>query len=80
MSFDQRYVERMKRSGELFASASKIVPGGAGSSARTVKFGWKPYPPFISSGTGSRITDVDGNEYVDYLLGLGPMILGPGTR
>ena len=76
MSFDQRYAERTKRSGELFASASKIVPGGAGSSARTVKFGWKPYPPFIASGTGSRMTDVDGNEYVDYLLGLGPMILG----
>ena len=76
MSFDQRYAERTKRSGELFASASRIVPGGAGSSARTVKFGWKPYPPFVASGTGSRITDVDGNEYVDYLLGLGPMILG----
>ncbi len=41
-----------------------------------MKFGWKPYPPFIARGEGSRIWDVDGNEYVDYLLGLGPMILG----
>jgi len=76
VNFDQRYAERTKRSAELFADASKIVPGGAGSSARTVKFGWKPYPPFIAGGTGARITDVDGNSYVDYLLGLGPMILG----
>jgi glutamate-1-semialdehyde 2,1-aminomutase len=76
MSFDQRYSERTKRSGALFASASKVVPGGAGSTARTVKVGWKPYPPFIASGSGPRITDVDGNEYLDYLLGLGPMILG----
>ena len=75
MNFDQRYAERTKRSAELFADASKIVPG-SGSSARTVKFGWKPYPPFIAGGTGARITDVDGNSYVDYLLGLGPMILG----
>ena len=75
-NFDQRYAERTRRSAELFADASKIVPGGAGSSARTAKFGWKPYPPFIAGGAGARITDVDGNSYVDYLLGLGPMILG----
>ena len=76
MSFDERYGAQTPKSGELFARASRVIPGGAGSSARTVKFGWKPYPPFIAGGTGSRITDVDGNEYVDYLLGLGPMILG----
>ena len=76
MSFDERYGAHTPKSGELFARASRVIPGGAGSSARTVKFGWQPYPPFIASGTGSRITDVDGNEFVDYLLGLGPMILG----
>ncbi|MGH2859575.1 MAG: aspartate aminotransferase family protein [Solirubrobacteraceae bacterium] len=73
---DAGYAQRMRRSGELFARAREIIPGGAGSSARTVKFGWKPYPPFIAEGNGSRISDVDGHEYVDYLLGLGPMILG----
>lgn len=76
MSFNERYSAWAKRSGELFERASTVVPGGAGSSARTVKFGWKPYPPFMASGTGSRVRDVDGHEYVDYLLGLGPMILG----
>jgi glutamate-1-semialdehyde 2,1-aminomutase len=52
------------------------VPGGAGSTARLPRNGWNPYPLFLSHGEGSRVTDVDGNEYVDYLLGLGPMILG----
>ena len=75
-SFDERYRLWAGRSGELFAEASRYIPGGAGSSARTVKFGWKPYPPFMAEGTGSRLRDVDGHEYVDYLLGLGPMILG----
>jgi glutamate-1-semialdehyde 2,1-aminomutase len=76
MGFDEEYEHRLSRSHELFKRASAVIPGGAGSSARTVKFGWKPYPPFISDGSGSRLRDVDGHEYVDYLLGLGPMILG----
>jgi glutamate-1-semialdehyde 2,1-aminomutase len=75
--FDQYYSsEWAPRSGELFRRASTVIPGGAGSSARTTKFGWKPYPPFIAEGRGSRLRDVDGHEYIDYLLGLGPMILG----
>ncbi len=76
MTFDQRYQACAQRSGELFGAASRYIPGGAGSSARTVKFGWQPYPPFLAQGSGSRVRDVDGHEYVDYLLGLGPMILG----
>ncbi len=76
MGFDEEYAARLSHSLELFERASAVIPGGAGSSARTVKFGWEPYPPFIAEGSGSRMRDVDGNEYIDYLLGLGPMILG----
>ena len=76
MTFDQRYQAWARRSGELFGVASRYIPGGAGSSARTAKFGWQPYPPFLAQGSGSRVRDVDGQEYVDCLLGLGPMILG----
>jgi glutamate-1-semialdehyde 2,1-aminomutase len=76
MTFDERYASWAPRSLELFRCASEIIPGGAGSSARTAKFGWMPYPPFMAHGAGSRITDADGHEYIDYLLGLGPMILG----
>jgi glutamate-1-semialdehyde 2,1-aminomutase len=74
--FDQAFRKMTPRSHELFDAASAIIPGGAGSSARTVKFGWKPYPPYMAQGSGARLRDVDGNEYLDYLLGLGPMILG----
>ncbi len=76
MSFDDRYRRWAPRSADLFQQAGRYIPGGAGSSARTVKFGWSPYPPFITEGTGARLRDVDGHSYTDYLLGLGPMILG----
>ncbi len=64
------------RSEDLFALAAQVLPGGVGSSARSIRAGWEPYPPFIASGTGSKVTDVDGNTYVDYLMGLGPLVLG----
>jgi hypothetical protein len=44
MDFQTEYPRHAARSGELFREASEIIPGGAGSSARTVKFGWEPYP------------------------------------
>jgi len=76
VAFEERYQSWAPRSLELFERASECIPGGAGSSARTAKFGWKPYPPFVAHGSGSRLRDVDGHEYIDFLLGLGPMILG----
>jgi glutamate-1-semialdehyde 2,1-aminomutase len=60
----------------MFERASRVLPGGVGSSARAVRAGWKPYPPFVAHAEGSHVTDADGNVYVDYLLGLGPMLLG----
>jgi glutamate-1-semialdehyde 2,1-aminomutase len=64
------------RSAGLFDAACKLIPGGVNSTARATWSGWNPYPLFVKHGTGSRLTDVDGNEYIDYLLGLGPMIFG----
>lgn len=64
------------RSGQLFAAACKPIPGGVNSTARATWSGWNPYPLFIDHGKGSHLTDVDGNTYIDYLLGLGPMLLG----
>ncbi|MFY9933366.1 MAG: hypothetical protein WAK82_35710, partial [Streptosporangiaceae bacterium] len=57
-TFDDRYRSWGRRSGELFEVASRYIPAGAGSSARTRKFGWEPYPPFMASGSGSRLRDV----------------------
>lgn len=63
-------------SAKLFARAQELIASGVNSTARAPRSGWSPYPLFIESGRGSRIVDVDGNEYIDYLLGLGPMLLG----
>ncbi len=64
------------RSAKSFDAACKLIPGGVNSTARATWAGWNPYPLFVKDGKGSRLTDVDGNEYIDYLLGLGPMIFG----
>ncbi|MGZ4129556.1 MAG: aspartate aminotransferase family protein, partial [Actinomycetota bacterium] len=72
---DEPFLARTPRSAELFELASRSLPGGVGSTARSRKVGWTPYPPAIDHGEGSAVWDVDGNRYVDYLLGLGPMLL-----
>jgi glutamate-1-semialdehyde 2,1-aminomutase len=46
------------------------------STARASFSGWTPHPIFAENGKGSKLTDVDGNIYIDYLLGLGPVIFG----
>jgi glutamate-1-semialdehyde 2,1-aminomutase len=59
-------------SAELFRRAQKLFPRGVNSPVRF----YEPYPIYIKSGRGSKITDVDGKEYVDYVLAYGPLILG----
>ncbi len=64
-----------KRSEELFESALKLIPGGVNSPVRAFgAVGGKP--PFIQRAQGSKIYDVDGNEYIDYVGSWGPMVLG----
>jgi glutamate-1-semialdehyde 2,1-aminomutase len=63
-------------SARLFAQAQEVIASGVNSTARTPRSGWSPYPLFVDHGKGSRLFDVDGNEFIDYLLGLGPMLLG----
>ncbi|MBV9588859.1 MAG: aminotransferase class III-fold pyridoxal phosphate-dependent enzyme, partial [Hyphomicrobiales bacterium] len=67
---------RYAKSRELFAEAKKLIPGGVNSTARATWSGWEPHPLFIDHGEGAHVVDVDGNRYIDYLLGLGPMLLG----
>lgn len=67
---------RSARSAELFKRACRPIPGGVNSTARATWSGWDPYPLFVERGDGAYLYDVDGNAYLDYLLGLGPMILG----
>jgi glutamate-1-semialdehyde 2,1-aminomutase len=59
----------------LFEKAKKIIPGGVNSPVRA--FGAvQATPIFIREAQGSRVIDVDGNEYVDYIMSWGPMMLG----
>ena len=60
------------RSRALLEKARQSLAGGVSSPFRA-KF---PVPLYLSGGRGARLTDVDGNEYIDYVLAWGPMILG----
>ncbi len=68
-------MSRYKVSDELFEKALQAIPGGVNSPVRAFKNVGKN-PLFIKNGSGSRITDVDGNEYIDYVCSWGPLILG----
>jgi glutamate-1-semialdehyde 2,1-aminomutase len=61
------------RSQALFETARTVIPGGVTSSIRT---GARPHPLYFERGDGQFLWDVDGNRYVDYVLGYGPLILG----
>ena len=64
-----------ERSIAAFERARQVIPGGVNSPVRAFRsVGGQPV--VIASGAGSRIRDVDGNEYVDYVLSWGPLILG----
>ncbi|MGO9972762.1 MAG: glutamate-1-semialdehyde 2,1-aminomutase [Solirubrobacteraceae bacterium] len=63
------------RSSELYRRALRLLPGGVNSPVRAMgSIGRDPI--FIASGAGSRLIDVDGNEYVDWVCSWGPLVLG----
>lgn len=64
------------RSMQLFEEALTLVPGGVLGARKPGDFIQGEYPIFMDHGKGGRITDVDGNEFIDFLAGYGPMILG----
>jgi glutamate-1-semialdehyde 2,1-aminomutase len=65
----------MSKSEQLFNRALQVIPGGVNSPVRAFRaVGGKPR--FIQRGNGSRIWDVDGNEYIDYIGSWGPLIFG----
>lgn len=63
------------KSQELFRKALQLMPGGVNSPVRAFRaVGGEPI--FFASGKGSRMTDVDGRSYIDYVGSWGPLILG----
>lgn len=64
-----------RRSEEFYREACKYLPGGVNSPVRAFKaVGGTPF--FVAKGKGSRLWDVDGKEYIDYVASWGPLILG----
>ncbi|XP_020591007.1 glutamate-1-semialdehyde 2,1-aminomutase, chloroplastic-like [Phalaenopsis equestris] len=65
----------LQKSEEIFEAAKELMPGGVNSPVRAFKsVGGQPI--VFDSAKGSRVCDVDGNEYIDYVLSWGPAIIG----
>jgi len=61
-----------EHSRDLYDRALSVMPGGVNSSVRAVR----PYPFFVERGDGGHVVDADGNRYIDYVMGYGPLLLG----
>ncbi|GEN51901.1 glutamate-1-semialdehyde 2,1-aminomutase [Halobacillus faecis] len=63
------------RSKQAYTKAVELMPGGVNSPVRAFK-SVQMDPIFMEKGAGSKLYDLDGNEYIDYVLSFGPLILG----
>jgi glutamate-1-semialdehyde 2,1-aminomutase len=61
-----------ERSRELYDRALSVLPGGVNSPVRAVR----PHPFFVERGDDAHVIDADGNKYIDYVMGYGPLLLG----
>ena len=68
----ENYTRRTRSSGALYERAVHSMPFGVTSSFQA----GDPYPIYLRSGAGSKVTDVDGNEYIDFHNGFGTMVVG----
>jgi glutamate-1-semialdehyde 2,1-aminomutase len=70
----ERYCAGRGESERMWRRARGVLPGGVSGAAKY----YAPFPVFLASAHGAHATDVDGNEYIDLLMGAGPMLLGHG--
>ncbi|MEF8812397.1 MAG: glutamate-1-semialdehyde 2,1-aminomutase [Halovenus sp.] len=61
-----------EQSRSLYDRALSVLPGGVNSSVRAIQ----PYPFFVERGDGGHVIDADGNRYLDFVMGYGPLLLG----
>jgi len=66
------YQNRTPRSKAMWEKARKVMPMGTASNSRM----YEPYPIYIDHAEGSRVWDIDGNEYIDHNLSFGATIVG----
>jgi len=70
--FEKQYFSRTQKSQALYESARQYLPGGVAGNGKFLT----PYPIYVEDARGSKCRDIDGNEYVDLLMGAGIHILG----
>jgi glutamate-1-semialdehyde 2,1-aminomutase len=68
----EEYERRTQKGREAWERAAKVIPGGVGSAIQFKP----PYPLYIGDSKGSRVWDLDGNEYIDYSLCYAAMVAG----
>ncbi len=66
----------ISKSLELYEEAITLIPGGVLGARKPGDFINGEYPIFLDTGKGARLVDIDGNEFIDFLCGYGPIILG----
>ena len=64
-----------RKTWELYERAKVIMPGGASSHGQCYPV-FDPYPLAFERGKGTKVWDIDGNEYIDFIMAMGPLILG----
>lgn len=69
---EAHYRQRTTRSADLWNQSTRVFPEGISGAAKY----YAPHPVFVDTGSGGHVTDVDGNDYVDLLMGAGSSILG----
>ncbi|BDB99407.1 aspartate aminotransferase family protein [Saccharolobus caldissimus] len=72
MTIIDNYRKYTSRSLSLYREARSVMPYGVSSNYRY----WEPYPIYLVKGKGSRVWDVDGNEYIDFNMGFGVLEVG----
>ena len=68
----EEFIKKTPTSKQIYEEARNHLPGGIGGCAKFIK----PHPIYLKSAHGSKAIDVDGNEYIDVLMGGGPLVLG----
>ena len=68
--------KKFAQSGVALEVGKRYIPGGVIGTRRPENFVPEAYPLYVRDGKGSHFFDIDGNEYIDYLAGFGPVILG----
>lgn len=70
----EEYVKKTPKSLGFSKASKQVMPGGV---TANIKF-FEPYPVIMKKGAGAYLTDLDGNEYIDYLLSYGALMTGHG--